>query len=162
MPSRQARSGNYAVYRSFSNKLAEAALLPVYLARRRRKVDAADADADEDNEEGEVLEADAESQKRRKTEDVVAAMNVAEDVRMESDGGAFLVGPCNGEDPDDGNEEYNDYNVEMMMEFMQNVSKVKKIIITTTMIQYQQKQLVSMAHHYICHVMTFKISILLI
>ncbi len=51
---------------------------------------------------------------------------------------------------------------EMMMEFMQNVSKMKKIIITTTMIQYQQKQLVSMAYHYICHVMTFKISILLI
>ncbi len=60
MPSRRARSGNVAVYRSFSNKLAEAALLPVYLARRRRKFDAADADADGDNEEGEVLEADAE------------------------------------------------------------------------------------------------------
>jgi hypothetical protein len=57
------------------------------------------------------LEADAELQKRRKTEDVVAAMNVAEDVRMESDGGAFLVGPCSGEDPEDGNEDYDDYNV---------------------------------------------------
>jgi hypothetical protein len=112
MPTRRARSGNFVVYRTWANKLAEAALLPVYLARRRRKVDAADADADGDNEEGEVLEADAESQKRRKTEDVVAAMNVAEDVRMESDGGAFLVGPCNGEDPEDGNEEYDDYNVE--------------------------------------------------
>ncbi len=132
------------------------------LTRRRRKIDAADADADGDNEEGEVLEADAESQKRRKTEDAVAVLNVAEDVRMESDCEAFLVGPCNGEDPEDGNEEYDDYNVEMMMEFMQNVSKMKKIIITTTIIQYQQKWLVSMAHHYICHVMTFKISILLI
>jgi hypothetical protein len=59
MPSRRACSGNYAVYRSFSNKLAEAALLPVYLARCRRKVDASDADADGDNEEGEVLESDA-------------------------------------------------------------------------------------------------------
>ncbi len=68
MPTRRARSGNYVVYRTGANKLAEAALLPVYLARRRRKADAADADADEDNEEGEVLEADAESQKRRKTE----------------------------------------------------------------------------------------------
>jgi hypothetical protein len=97
MPSRRARSRNYAVYRSFSNKVAEAALLPVYLARRRRKVHAADADADGDNEEGEVLEADAELQKRRKTEDAVAVLNVAEDVRIESDGGAFLVGPCNGE-----------------------------------------------------------------
>ncbi len=66
-PSRRARSGNYAVYRSFSNKLAEAALLPVvYLARRRRKADAADADADIDNEEGEILEADAELQKAKK------------------------------------------------------------------------------------------------
>ena len=112
MPSRRARSGNFAVYRSFSNKLAEAALLPVYLARRRRKFDAADADADGDNEEGEVLEADAELQKRRKTEDAVAVLNVAEDVRMESDGGAFLVGPCNGEGPEDGNEDYDEYNVE--------------------------------------------------
>jgi hypothetical protein len=108
MPSRRARSGNYAVYRSFSNKLAEAALLPVYLARRRRKVDAADADADGDNKEGEVLEADAELQKRRKTEDAVAVLNVAEDVMMESDGGAFLVGPCNGEGPEDGNEDYDE------------------------------------------------------
>jgi hypothetical protein len=66
MPSRRARSGNYAVYRNFSNKLAEEALLPVYLARRRRKVDAADADADQDNEEGEVLEANAESKKAEK------------------------------------------------------------------------------------------------
>ncbi len=33
-----------------------------------------------------VLEADAELQKREKTEDAVAAMNVDEDVRMESDG----------------------------------------------------------------------------
>ncbi len=114
MPTRRARSGNYVVYRTWANKLAEAALLPVYLARRRRKLDDADADADadEDNEEGEVLEADAESQKRRKTEDAVAAMNVAEDVRMESDSGAFLVGPCNGEDPEDGNEDYDEYNVE--------------------------------------------------
>ncbi len=87
-------------------------MLPVYLARRRRKVDAADADADEVNEEGEVLEADAELQKRRKTEDAVAVLNVAEDVRMESDGGAFLVGPCNGEDPEDGNVDYDKYNVE--------------------------------------------------
>ncbi len=55
MPSRRAHSGNYIVYRSLCNKLAEAAL---YLARRRRKVDAADADADGDNEEGEVLEVD--------------------------------------------------------------------------------------------------------
>ena len=160
MPSRRDRSGNYAVYRTFSNKLAEAALLPVYLARRRRKVDAADADADEYNEEGEVLEADTESQKRRKTEDAVAAMNVAEDVRMESDDGAFLIGPCNGEGPEDGNEDYNEYNVEMMMEFMKNVSKMKKkIIITKTMINHTQKQLVSMVHHYNCHVMAFKISI---
>ncbi len=45
-------------------------MLPVYLARRRRKVDAADADGDD--EEGEVLEADAEVQERRKTEDAVA------------------------------------------------------------------------------------------
>ncbi len=89
-------------------------------------------------------------------------MNIAENVRIESDSGAFLVGSCNGEDPEDGNEDYDEYNVEMMMEFMQNVSKMKKIIITKTMIQYQQKQLVSIAHHYICHVMTFKISILLI
>ncbi len=97
-----------------ANKLAEAALLPVYLARRRRKVDAADADADadEDNEKGEVLEADAELQKRRKTEDAVAAMNVDEDVRMESDSGAFLVGPYTGEDSEDGNEDYDEYNVE--------------------------------------------------
>ncbi len=101
MPSRRARSGSYAVYRTFSNKLTKAALLPVYLARRRRKVDAADADAEEDNEEGEVLEADAESQKRRKTEDAVAVLNVDEDVRMESDSGAYLVGSCNGEDPED-------------------------------------------------------------
>jgi hypothetical protein len=66
MPSRQARSANYIVYRSLSSKLAEAAsLLPVYLARRGRKVDAADVDADEDNEESEVLEeVDAEVQKR--------------------------------------------------------------------------------------------------
>ncbi len=99
MPTSRARSGNYVVYRTWANKLAEAALLP----RRRRKVDA--ADADEDNEEGEVLEADAESQKRRKIEDAVAAMNGAEDVRMESDSGAFLVGSCNGEDPEDGNED---------------------------------------------------------
>ncbi len=42
-------------------KLAEEALLPVYLARRRGQVDAADADADQDNEEDEVLGADAES-----------------------------------------------------------------------------------------------------
>ncbi len=113
MPSRRARSGNYVVYRTWANKLAEAALLPVYLARRRRKVDAADDDADEDNEEGdEVLEADAELQKRRKTEDAVAVLNVAENVRMESDGGAFLVSPCNSEDPEDGNEGYDDYNVE--------------------------------------------------
>ncbi len=112
MPTRRARSGNYVVYRTGANKLAEAALLPVYLARRRRKVDAADTDADEDNEEGEVLEADAESQKRRKTEDAVAAMNVAEDVRMESDSGAFLVDPCNGEDPEDGKEDYDEYIVE--------------------------------------------------
>ncbi len=112
MPSRRARSGNYAIYRTWANKLAEAALLPVYLARRRRKVDAADGDADEANEEGEVLEADAELQKRRKTEDAVAAMNVYEDVRMKSDGGAFLVGPCNGEDPEYGNEDYDEYNVE--------------------------------------------------
>ncbi len=110
MPSRRARSRNFVVYRTWANKLAEEALLPVYLARRRRKVDAADADADHDNEEGKVLEADAESQKRIKTEDAIAAMNVAEDVRMESDGGAFLVGPCNGEDPEDGNEDYDDYN----------------------------------------------------
>ncbi len=99
MPTRRARSENFVVYRTWANKLAEEALLPVYLARRRRKVDAADAadaDADQDNEEGEVLEADAELQKRRKTEDAVAVVsNVAEDVRMESDGGAFLVGPCN-------------------------------------------------------------------
>jgi hypothetical protein len=87
-------------------------LLPVYLARRRRNFDVADADADEDNE-GEVLEVDAEVQKRRKTEDAVAAMKVvAEDVRMESDSGAFLVGPCYGEDPEDGNEDYDEYNVE--------------------------------------------------
>ncbi len=71
MPNRRARSENYIVYRSLFNKLAEAALFPVYLARRRRKVDAADADADEDNEEGENLEADAEVQKQRKTEDDV-------------------------------------------------------------------------------------------
>ncbi len=103
MPSGRARSGNYSVYRTFSNKLAEAALLPVYLARRQRKVDAADADADGDNEEDEVLEADAELQKRRKTEDAVVALEDAEDVRMESDGGAFLVGPCNSEDPENGN-----------------------------------------------------------
>jgi hypothetical protein len=82
------------------------------LTRRLRKVDAADADADGDNEEGKVLEADAESQKRRKTEDAVAVLNVAEDVRMESDGGAFLVGSCYSEDPESGNEEYDDYNVE--------------------------------------------------
>jgi hypothetical protein len=73
MPTRQARSRNYAVYRSLGNKLAEAVLLPVYLARRRRKVDA----ADEDNEEGEALEADAEVQKQRKNKDAVAAMEVA-------------------------------------------------------------------------------------
>ncbi len=108
MPSRRARSGNYVVYRTWANILAEAALLPVYLAWRRRKVDAADADADE----GEVLEADTESQKRKKTEDAVAAMNVAGDVTMESDSEAFLVGPCNGEDPEDGNEDYDKYNVE--------------------------------------------------
>jgi hypothetical protein len=84
-------------------------LLPVvYLARRRRKVDAADADTDGDNEEGEVLEAGAEVQKRRKTEDAVAALNVAEDMSMESDSGTFLVGLCNGEDPEDGNEYYDD------------------------------------------------------
>jgi hypothetical protein len=116
MPSRRARSGNYAVYRSLANKLAEVALLPVYLARRRRKVDAADADADtdadEDNEEGEVLEVDAEVQKRRKKEDDVATMKVAEDARMESDSGTFLVGPCNSEDPEDRNEDYDKYNVE--------------------------------------------------
>jgi hypothetical protein len=112
MPSRRARSGNYAVYRSFSNKLAEAALLLVYLARRQRKVDAADADAEGDNEEGKVLEADAELQKRRKTKDAVAVLNVVEDVKMESYGGAFLVGPCNGEGPGDGNEDYDEYNVE--------------------------------------------------
>ncbi len=41
-----------------------------------------------------------------------ASSTVAEDVRMESDGGAFLVGPCNSEDPENGNEEYDDYNVE--------------------------------------------------
>ncbi len=47
----------------------------------------ADADADEDYvEEGEVLEADAELQKQRKTEDAVAVMNVAEDVRMDLSG----------------------------------------------------------------------------
>jgi hypothetical protein len=112
MPTIRARSRNYVVYRTGANKLAEAALLPVYLAQRRRKVDAADADADEYNEESEVLEADTESQKRRKTEDAVAAMNVAEDVRMESDSGAFLVGPCNGENPKGGNEAYDEYNVE--------------------------------------------------
>ncbi len=56
MPSRRARSGNYAVYRSLANKLAETAILPVHFARRRRKVDAAAADPDEDNKEGEVLE----------------------------------------------------------------------------------------------------------
>jgi hypothetical protein len=88
------------------NKLAEAALLPVYLAPCRRKLYVADADADGDNEEGEVLEADAELQTRRKIEDAVAAFNVADDVRIESDSGAFVVGPCNGEDPEDGNEDY--------------------------------------------------------
>ncbi len=113
MPTRRARSGNYVVYRILANKLAEAAVLPVYLARHRIKVDAAYADADEDNEEGEVLGADAELQKRRKTEDAVAAMNVGEDVRMESDSGAFLVGPCNGDDPEDGNEDDDEYNVEI-------------------------------------------------
>ncbi len=45
-------------------------------------------------------QADAELQKRRKTEDAVAVSNVAEDERVESDSGAFLVGPCNGEDPE--------------------------------------------------------------
>ncbi len=45
------------------------------------------------------MEADAELQKRKKKEDDVAAMKVAEDVRIESDSGAFLVGSCNGEDP---------------------------------------------------------------
>jgi hypothetical protein len=113
MPPRRARSGHYVVYRILANKLAEAAVLPVYLARHRIKVDAAYADADEDNEEGEVLGADAELQKRRKTEDAVAAMNVGEDVRMESDSGAFLVGPCNGDDPEDGNEDDDEYNVEI-------------------------------------------------
>ncbi len=58
------------------------------------------------------MEADAEVQKQRKKEVDVAAVKVAEDVRMESDSGAFLVGSCNGEDPGDGNEEYDDYNVE--------------------------------------------------
>jgi hypothetical protein len=48
----------------------------------------------------------------RQKEDAVAVLNVAEDVRMESDGGAFLVGLCNGEGPEDGNEDYDDYNVE--------------------------------------------------
>jgi hypothetical protein len=50
----------------------------------------------------------------------------------------------------------------MMMEFMKNVSKMKKIIITKAMINHTQKQLVSMAHHYNRHVMAFNISILLI
>ncbi len=31
---------------------------------------------------------------------------------MESDGGAFLVGPCNGQGPENGNEDYDEYNVE--------------------------------------------------
>jgi hypothetical protein len=61
MPTRRARSENFVAYRTWANILAEEALLPLYLARRRRKVDAADADADQDNKEGEVLEADAES-----------------------------------------------------------------------------------------------------
>jgi hypothetical protein len=39
-------------------------------------------------------------------------MNVDENARMESDGRAFLVDPCNGEDPEDGNEDYDEYNVE--------------------------------------------------
>ncbi len=47
------RASYIALRTHWANKLAEAALLPVYLARRRRKVDAADADADEDYEEGE-------------------------------------------------------------------------------------------------------------
>ncbi len=60
-----------------ANELAEAASISVYLARRRRKVDAAHADLDEDNEGGNALEADAEVQKRRKKEDAVATMEEA-------------------------------------------------------------------------------------
>ncbi len=163
MPTRRARSRNYVVYRTGANKFAEAASLPVYLARRRRKIDAADADADEYNKDGKVLEADTESQKRRKTEDAVAATNVAEDVRMESDSGAFLVGPCNGETPEDGNEDYDEYNVENDdSHYEERLEDEEDLLITTTMIRHQQKQLVSMVHHYIYHQMTFKISILLI
>ncbi len=56
----------------------------------------------------------------------------------------------------------NNKMAKMMIDIMKNVSKMKKIIITKTMIQDQQKQLVSMVHRYNFHAMTSKILILLI
>jgi hypothetical protein len=114
---------------------AEAALLAVYLARRGRKVDAADADADADgdNKEDEVLEADTKVQKRRKTEDDVAAMKVAEDVRMESDSEPFWLAHVMVRLQKTEIKSMMNIMSKIMMEFMQNVSKMKKIIVTTTM-----------------------------
>ncbi len=81
---------------------------------------------------------------------------------MESDSGAFLAGLCNGEDSEDENEDYDDYNVENDDGVYAECFEDEEDNNSDEMIQYQQKQLVSTAHHYICHVMTFKISILLI